>query len=226
MAPAACGARRVLVTGAAGFIGCRLVEVLHQSKEWQVRALVHNPSQRRPAGSAAGGNGARRSEVPGRRGEGGGRLRRRRPLRHWHRLRPTKEIFAVTVGGTRNLVNAAQAASVQRFVHLSSIAVHGNDVASEIIDESTPIRPPKGDDYSESKAAAEGVIRRAAGAGLSSIVLRPGNVYGPFSKTFIVRPLQYLIRNALVLAGSSDTPSNTVYVDNLVRAIVCAQGAG
>src|SRR5206468_4926813 len=86
----------------------------------------------------------------------------------------------------------------------------------------TPIRPPRGDDYSESKSAAEEVIRRAARAGLPALMLRPGNVYGPFSKTFVVRPMQYLAREALVLAGSADTPSNTVYVDNLVQAIVCA----
>src|SRR5262249_54498064 len=135
-----------------------------------------------------------------------------------------KEIFAVTVGGTQTLVDAALAGGVRRFVHLSSIAVHGNDV-SGIFDETTPIRPPRGADYSESKAAAEEVIRRAAHLGLRSLILRPGNVYGPFSKTFIVRPMQYLSREALVLAGSVDTPSNTVYVDNLIHAIVCALNA-
>jgi nucleoside-diphosphate-sugar epimerase len=90
------------------------------------------------------------------------------------------------------------------------------------LDETTPIRPPRGDDYSESKAEAEEVIRRVARKGLPALMIRPGNVYGPFSKTFVVRPMQYLARDALVLAGSADTPSNTVYVDNLVHAIVCA----
>jgi hypothetical protein len=36
--------RRVLVTGASGFIGCRVAEALHLGKGWQVRALVHTPS--------------------------------------------------------------------------------------------------------------------------------------------------------------------------------------
>ncbi len=35
--------RRVLVTGAGGFIGCRVAEVLQLGEGWQVRALVHSP---------------------------------------------------------------------------------------------------------------------------------------------------------------------------------------
>jgi predicted dehydrogenase/nucleoside-diphosphate-sugar epimerase len=212
--------RRVLVTGATGFIGGRVAERLQLGEGWQVRALVHNPSRaarlarlpvemvqgdlKSPADMARAVEGCD-AVVHCAIGTAYGRRR---------------EIFAVTVGGTQALADAARAAGVKRFVHLSSIAVHGNDVAA-VIDEATPVRPPKGDDYSESKAAAEEVIRRAARAGLPALMLRPGNVYGPFSKTFVVRPMQYLARNALVLAGSADTPSNTVYVDNLVRAVVC-----
>jgi predicted dehydrogenase/nucleoside-diphosphate-sugar epimerase len=213
--------RRVLVTGASGFIGCRVAEVLHLGHGCQVRALVHNPS-----------SAARLARLPVEMVQGD--LKSPADVAHAveacdavvhcaigtaYGQRP--EIFNVTVGGTRNLADAARAAGVRRFVHLSSIAVHGNDVTG-VLDETTPIRPPRGDDYSESKAEAEEVIRRAARAGLPALMLRPGNVYGPFSKTFVVRPLQYLAREALVLAGSADTPSNTVYVDNLVHAIVCA----
>jgi predicted dehydrogenase/nucleoside-diphosphate-sugar epimerase len=213
--------RRVLVTGASGFIGCRVAEVLHLHHGCEVRALVHNPSSaarlaRLPVEMMQGdlkspADAARAVEacdavVHCAIGTAYGQRR---------------EIFNVTVGGTRNLADAARAAGMRRFVHVSSIAVHGNDV-SGVLDETTPIRPPHGDDYSESKAEAEDVIRRAARAGLPALMLRPGNVYGPFSKTFTVRPMQYLTREALVLVGSADTPSNTVYVDNLVHAINCA----
>jgi predicted dehydrogenase/nucleoside-diphosphate-sugar epimerase len=219
--PAAAEApRRVLVTGASGFIGGRVAEVLHFAHGWQVRGLVHNPSSaarlaRLPVEMV---QGDLKSPADMARAVAGCDAVVHCAIGTAYGQR--KEIFAVTVGGTRNLADAARAAGVKRFVHLSSIAVHGNDV-SGVIDEATPIRPPKGDDYSESKAATEEVIRSAARAGLPALMLRPGNVYGPFSKTFIVRPIQYLARNALVLAGSADSPSNTVYVDNLVRAVVC-----
>jgi predicted dehydrogenase/nucleoside-diphosphate-sugar epimerase len=212
-------ARRVLVTGASGFIGCRVAEVLHLGHGCQVRALVHNPS-----------SAARLARLPVEMIQGD--LKSREDMARAvegcdavvHCAIGTaygqrREIFAVTVGGTQNLVEVARAAGVRRFVHVSSIAVHGNDISGDL-DETTPIRPTRGDDYSESKAAAEEIVRRAAGAGLPALIIRPGCVYGPFGKTFIVRPMQYLAREALILVGSADTPSNTVYVDNLVGAII------
>ena len=58
------------------------------------------------------------------------------------------------------------------------------------------------------------------------VVLRPTNVYGPFCKTFVTRPIDYLLRGRLVLSGSAEMPSNTVHVDNLVDAITRSIGAG
>ncbi len=111
-----------------------------------------------------------------------------------------KEIFAVTVGGTENLLRAARAAGVKRLVHLSTIAVHGTNPDGAIT-EDTPIALTPGDDYSESKTRAEAAVLTAARDGLTAVVLRPGNVYGPYGKTFITRPLQYLRRGGLCLAG-------------------------
>src|SRR5262249_17851801 len=36
--------RKVLVTGASGFIGCRLTEILQLGLGWDVRALIHSPT--------------------------------------------------------------------------------------------------------------------------------------------------------------------------------------
>jgi nucleoside-diphosphate-sugar epimerase len=116
------------------------------------------------------------------------------------------------------LTQAAIQAGVKRFIHLSSFGIHGNNVTG-IIDESTPIRPPKGDRYCESKAKSERIVLEASRRGLAAVVLRPTNVYGPYSKTFVTRPVEYLNRGRFILAGSQDMPSNTVYVDNLVEAI-------
>lgn len=215
---------RVLVTGAAGFIGCRAAEVLQLGEGWQVRSLVHRP-----------GGAARLARLPVELVPGD--LKSREDMARAvqgcdavvHCAIGTaygqrREIFAVTVEGTRHLVEAARAAGVRRFVHLSSIAVHGTGVQG-VLDEATPIRPRRGGDYSESKAAAERIVARAARAGLPAVILRAGNVYGPFGRTLSIRPIQYLRRGRLVLAGAADSPSNTVYVDNLVHAIVRALGA-
>jgi predicted dehydrogenase/nucleoside-diphosphate-sugar epimerase len=214
-------AKRILLTGATGFIGCRVAEVLSLREGCEVRALVHNP-----------GNASRLARLPVdmRMADFGSPEDLRKAVdgcdavvhcaigTSWGQRR---EIFAVTVDGTRRLAEAALAAGVKRFVHLSSIAIHGNDVQGTL-DESTPIRPPPGDDYTESKARAELVISQAVRSGLPAVVLRPTNVFGAYSSTFITRPIQALAEGRLVLVDSADCPSNTVYVDNLVEAIVCS----
>jgi len=211
-------APRVLITGAAGFIGCRLSEVLQLTGDYQVRALVHTPS-----------SAARLARMPIEMVQGD--LKSKDDLARaaadceaivhcavGTAYGRTREIYAVTVGGTRNLLEVARAAGVKRFVHISTIGLHRGDRPG-IIDESTPVDAPRDDDYGQSKAQAEAEVRRAAAAGLPCVVLRPGCVYGPFGTTFVARPMEFLAREALVLAGSANTPSNTVYVDNLVHAI-------
>jgi len=214
--------RRVLVTGATGFLGCRVAEILRVREGWHVRALVRDPAT---AGRLARlsvemyAGDLRSKEDLNRAVEGCDAVVHCAVGTSWgYRNR----IFAVTVSGTRNLAEAALAAGVDRFVHLSSIAIHG-DVAG-VLDESTPIRPLKGDDYGESKARAEQEIRRFVRGGLPAVILRPACVYGPFSTYFTVHPIRCLAAGKLVI-GTAGIPSNTVYVDNVVEAIVRALNA-
>jgi predicted dehydrogenase/nucleoside-diphosphate-sugar epimerase len=212
---------RVLVTGAAGFIGGRVAELLHFGEGWQVRALVHNPASaarlaRLPVEMVAGD--LRRGEDLRRAVEGCDAVVHCAIGTAYGRPR---EIFAVTAGGTRHLAEAALAAGVRRFVHISTNAVHGQDVAG-VIDETTPVRPLRGFDYAESKAEAERVVARAVGRGLPAVTLRLANVYGPSGKTLMVRPIHYLARGRLVLVGGDAKVSDTVYVDNVAGAIARA----
>jgi nucleoside-diphosphate-sugar epimerase len=120
--------------------------------------------------------------------------------------------------------DVARAAGVRRFVHVSSMAVHGDEVP-ERLDESAPLRPGNGTDYGRAKCLAEQAVLRSADQGLSAILIRPARIYGPFSRTFTVRPLRALAEGRLVLAGDADTPSNMVFVDNVVEAIILALNA-
>jgi predicted dehydrogenase/nucleoside-diphosphate-sugar epimerase len=209
---------RVLITGASGFIGCRLAETL-AAQGCELRAMVRKPA-----------NAARlaRLDVDMVQVDLRDRDQVRAAMRdcdavvhcavgtdYWS----SRAVADVTVGGTRNVVDAALRAGVKRFVHISSIAVHDSQLTGTL-DESSPTLPPKNDHYGRTKLQAERLVQRAAVKGLAALILRPGCVYGPYGGTFITRPLEALEAGRLILSGSADTPANTVYVDNLVEAIL------
>jgi predicted dehydrogenase/nucleoside-diphosphate-sugar epimerase len=222
--PTTKASRRVLVTGATGFIGCRVAEILELREGCQVRALVHNP-----------GSAARLARLPvemvlgdltspadmARAVEGCDAVVHCAVPPSWW---PWRQAKAVTVGGTRNLAKAAHAAGVARFVHVSTIAVYGSNVAGAV-NEATPVRPDRGSVYGHSKLRAEHAVQRVTQDGLPTVILRPAHVYGPFGKTFTTRPLQSLARGELVLVGGDEIAANMIYVDNVAGAIARALGA-
>lgn len=88
---------------------------------------------------------------------------------------PTREaMLEANVTGTANIIDAARDYSVARVLFLSSQEAVGRPDTADPVRESVPLRPITA--YGESKARAEGVVRRS---GLSHVILRPGPVYGP-----------------------------------------------
>jgi hypothetical protein len=92
----------------------------------------------------------------------------------------------------------------------------------DTLDESTPLAPPPGDSYGISKLLAERTLAKIAARGLSTVILRPTRIYGPFSRTFTIRPLQALAQGRMMIGGDPDVAANMVYVDNVVEAIARA----
>ncbi len=107
------------------------------------------------------------------------------------------EFERANVLGTINVAEAAATAGVERFVHISTIAVVGNPAPGHIIDETHPAHPA--DPYQRSKLAGEHVIQRYIfERGLPAIILRPGAYYGPhghyaFNRLFFEDPMKGLL---------------------------------
>jgi ornithine--oxo-acid transaminase len=132
-----------------------------------------------------------------------------------------EEITRTNVVGTRNLLQAAAGASVQRFVHFSTTDVYGYP-GSRAVDEShAPTRFRNW--YAQTKLAAEAEVRRASAEhDLGSVILRPSTVYGPASKE-VVGEIAKAIRNrSMLLIDRGRAVAGLCYVENLIDAAVLA----
>jgi nucleoside-diphosphate-sugar epimerase len=126
-------------------------------------------------------------------------------------------MWAVNVEGTRKLLDAAVGADVRRFVHCSSIGVHGG-IKNAPANEETPYGP--GDDYQHSKAEGERVALQYMAAGrLPVVVFRPAGIYGPHDLRFL-KLFRAVKKRRFIMLGSGNITYHLVYIDDLVDGIL------
>ncbi|MFM7141626.1 MAG: NAD-dependent epimerase/dehydratase family protein [Alphaproteobacteria bacterium] len=130
-------------------------------------------------------------------------------------------MWRTNVLATRDLVAAAARSGVGRFVHVSSIVVYGNAARGEL-DEEHPVHA-HGGSYVTTKLAAEHVVLAAhAERGIEVVIVRPGDVYGPGSRPWVVEPIGLVRSRQLVLPANGEACFRPVHVDDLVRGIEAA----
>ena len=206
--------KRILVTGATGFIGGRIVERLILEQGAEVVALVHqfkNASRlaRFPVRMVGGDVGDRSSLEHAAQGcdaiihaamsmGGSGEQNRR-----------------ANVEGTQNVCEVAKALRA-RLVHFSTVSVYGNPLGPKLT-EDLP-KNPVGDDYGLLKLDAERAVQQAQKAGLAATILQPTIVYGPWSfwSTYAINLLK---AGVLALPHGGEGICNAVYVDDVVDAV-------
>lgn len=133
---------------------------------------------------------------------------------------PLTEFRRVNVDGTLNLARQAVSAGVNRFIFVSSIKVNG--------EKTLPGRPFKADDnpapvdpYGISKLEAEqGLQALAEETGMELVVIRPVLVYGPGVKANMLSMMRWLIKGVPLPFGSIHNQRSLVALDNLVDLIV------
>ena len=123
------------------------------------------------------------------------------------------------VEGTRFLVEASLLAGASRFVHVSSISVYGPTTVDPI-DEQTALWPLG--PYRATKIGAEEEVGAAHRRGLPTVILRPGQVFGPGDVRLAGLVLRWLRRGRPLLVEGGRGFCYPIYVDNLVDALLAA----
>jgi nucleoside-diphosphate-sugar epimerase len=189
--------RTVLVTGAAGEIGQRLLPALEQAG-WRTRALVHRSSVDGATEVARGSLDDESSLRPAL--DGADTVLHLAARTHARRGR---DYWRANVEGTSRLLDAASTAGVGRFVFVSS------RTASE-----------QGGGYSRSKLAAE---RLVVAAGIEHAVVRLPELYGAGQEQGVDEMLARACRGAPIpIVGAGEDELCPVHVDDVLGPLVVA----
>jgi nucleoside-diphosphate-sugar epimerase len=215
--------RRILVTGASGFVGQALVAHLVGLDATEVIAMMRAAPAIRLAGAryVAGGDMT------------AGRLRAAtlegvevivHAAARVHVLNDDKAMSAtefdrVNVTATLELARQAVAAGVRRFVFLSSIGVNG--VQTDIGKPFTEADPPNPHNpYANSKLKAEqGLLLLSEQSGLEVVIIRPPLVYGPGVRANFAALMRAVQRGWPLPLACVHNLRSMVAMDNLVSFI-------
>lgn len=138
---------------------------------------------------------------------------------------PMRTAWEVNCRGTRRLLTACRDLGVARFVQISSVAAYGFDFPDGV-DESWPLIT-NGNSYTDTKITGEHLVLAAhAGRELDCTIIRPGDVYGPASRAWVVAPLEAMKSRQFLLPDAGRWIFSPVYIDDLVDGVVLAAGSG
>jgi dihydroflavonol-4-reductase len=219
---------KALVTGATGFVGAAVARALLR-EQWQVRVLARRGSDRRNLKSL---------DVEVSEGDLTDPDSLQRAAQSCDGLfhvaadyrlgaRDPAELYRTNVEGTRNVLSAAHRSGVKRIVYTSSVATIGIPADGTPGDEQSAnsLENMIGH-YKRSKYLAEEVVREAAQAGASVVIVSPSTPVGPGDVK--PTPTGQLVLDAAAgrMPAYVETGLNIVHVDDVAAGHLLAYERG
>jgi nucleoside-diphosphate-sugar epimerase/predicted dehydrogenase len=211
--------KKILVTGATGFIGSLLAERLHIHEGANVRAMVH--SWPKAAYISRFDVELLRADITiyedvEKAVEGCDYVFHCVGLGGPNALK-------INADGTENLVKACKQHKVKRVVYLSSVVVHGDKITDGLTADAPLIS--YGDNYADAKIEAEKRFwKLTKELDIEGSVIRPSYVWGPMSEWFSVEIIKQMKADKFYWVNNGKGSCNAVYVENLIDlALICGE---
>lgn len=202
---------KILITGGSGFIGTRLVSELLDSG-YQVTIFDKKISSKYPEMTVLGD------------------VRDTKTLmetavehdiiyhlaaEHTDNVWPESLYYDVNVGGTKNVVTAANNAGINKIIFTSSVAVYPLDAGEP--DEDSLVEPFN--EYGRSKYAAEQVLAKwvSEDDNRSLATVRPCVIFGEDNRGNVYNLLSQICKKRFIMVGSGKNKKSMGYVGNIVK---------
>ncbi len=210
----------ILVTGATGFVGSRLTEILFTKEKADVTGIGRNTD--RVSHLALQGvklksvdlldEDAVMDVVKG-----------KKFIFHSAAFLDADPVAAqkVNVDATENLIRMAAEAGVSRFIHVSTVGVYDME-GLNVVDETTPLALKHLSVYPRTKAEAEFRAKKMAEKyDLELSIVRPSMIYGPGHGIWSEGMFKNILAGKPVFLGDGSAGFNPIYIDDVIDALIC-----